>query len=116
MRSIYKRVRAKVYFLTPEEGGRTRNVDLLHSRSDYILLADVGLGYTEDGFPIRGWARVDLEGDPGYIELGVEQTLQVELQYGEGAVVEPGSSFDLAEGPKVVAKATVIAVLETVVE
>ena len=117
MRSIYNRVRAKVYFLTPEEGGRTRNVDLLHSRSDYILLADVGLGYTEDGFPIRGWARVELEGDPGYIELGVEQTLQVELQqYGEGAVVEPGSSFDLAEGPKVVAKATVIAVLETVVE
>jgi translation elongation factor EF-Tu-like GTPase len=116
MRSIYKRVRAKVYFLTPEEGGRTRNVDLIHSRSDYILLADVGLGYTEDGFPIRGWARVELEGDPGYIELGVEQTLQVELQYGEGAVVEPGSSFDLAEGPKVVANATVIAVLETVVE
>jgi translation elongation factor EF-Tu-like GTPase len=115
MRSVYKRVRAKVYFLTPEEGGRIHTVDLLHSRSDYILLADVGLGCTEDGFPIRGWARVELEGDPGYIELGVEQTVQVELQYGEGAVVEPGSSFDLAEGAKVVAKATVIAVLETVV-
>ena len=116
MRSVYNGVRAKVYFLTPEEGGRTRNVDLLHSRSPYILLADVGLGYTEDGFPIRGWARVELEGDPGYIELGVEQTVQVELRYGEGAVVEPGVSFDLAEGPKVVARATVIAVLETVVE
>jgi hypothetical protein len=38
------------------------------------------------------------------------------LRYGEGAVVEPGVSFDLAEGPKVVARATVIAVLETVVE
>jgi hypothetical protein len=38
------------------------------------------------------------------------------LQYGEGAVVEPGVSFDLAEGPKVVARATVVAVLETVVE
>jgi hypothetical protein len=78
--------------------------------------ADVGLGYTEDGFPIRGWARVELEGDPGYIELGVEQTVQVELQYGEGAVVEPGVSFDLAEGTKVVARATVISVLETMVE
>ena len=53
MGSVYNRVRAKVYFLTPEEGGRTRNVDLLHSRSPYVLLADVGLGYTEDGFPLR---------------------------------------------------------------
>ena len=116
MGSVYNRVRAKVYFLTPAEGGRTRNVDLLHSRSDYILLADVGLGHTEDGFPIRCWARVELEGEPGYIELGMEQTVQVELQCGEGAVVEPGVSFDLAEGPKMVAKATVISVLETVVE
>jgi hypothetical protein len=117
MRSVYNRVRAKVYFLMPEEGGRARNVDLLHSRSPYILLADVGLGYTEDGFPLRGWARVELEGGrPGYIELGVEQTVQVQLRYGEEAVVEPEVSFDLAEGPKVVARATVIAVLETVVE
>jgi len=59
---------------------------------------------------------VELEGDPGYIELGLEQTVQVELQYGEGAVVETGVSFDLAEGTKVVARATVISVLETVVE
>ena len=116
MRSIYNRVRAKVYFLTPEEGGRTRNVDLLHSRSPYILLADVGLGYTEDGFPIRGWARVELEGDPGYIELGVEQTVQVELKCIEGVVVEPGVGFDLSEGSKVVARTTVLSVLETVVE
>jgi translation elongation factor EF-Tu-like GTPase len=116
MGPVYNRVRAKVYFLTPEEGGRTRNVDLLHSRSPYVLLADVGLGYTEDGFPLRCWARVELEGEPGYIELGVEQTVQVELQCSEGAVVERGVSFELAEGPKVVAMATVIAVLETVVE
>jgi hypothetical protein len=116
MGSVYNRVRAKVYFLTPEEGGRTRNVDLLHSRTPYDLLADVGLGYTEDGFPIRCMARVELEGDPGYIELGVDQTVQVELQCGEGAVVEPGVSFDLAEGLKVVARATVISVLETGVE
>src|SRR5918998_2215906 len=115
MGSVYNRVRAKVYFLTPEEGGRTRNVDLRNPRSPYDVLADLGLGHTEDGFPIRCMARVELEGGPGYIELGVEQTVQVELQYGEGAVVEPGSSFDLAEGAKVVAKATVIAVLETVV-
>ena len=105
-----------MYFLTPEEGGRTRNVDLLHSRSPYILLADVGLGYTEDGFPLRGWARVELEGGPGYIELGVEQTVQVELRCIEGVVVEQGVSFDLSEGLEVVARATVISVLETVLE
>jgi translation elongation factor EF-Tu-like GTPase len=116
MRSVYNRVRAKVYFLQPEEGGRSRNVDLLHSRTSYVLLADLGLGYTEDGFPIRCWARVELEGGPGYIELGVEQTVQVELQCGEGAAVEPGVSFELSEGAKVVARATVLSVLETVVE
>jgi hypothetical protein len=31
-----------------------------------------------------------------------------------GAVVEPGVRFDLSEGPKVVAHATVVSVLETV--
>jgi len=116
MRSVYNRVRAKVYFLTPEEGGRSRNVDLLHSRTSYVLLADLGLGYTEDGFSIRCWARVELEGGPGYIELGVEQVLQVELQCGEGAAVEPGISFELSEGAKMVARAKVLSVLETVVE
>src|SRR5829696_7191439 len=89
MSSVYNRVRAKVYFLTPEEGGRTRNVDLLHSRSPYILLADVGLGYTEDGFPLRGWARVELEGGPGYIELGVEQTVQWPLPPRRGTTACP---------------------------
>ncbi len=116
MASVYNRVRAKVYFLTSEEGGRNRNVDLLHSSSPYELLADLGLGYTEAGVPIRCMARVNLEGGPGYIELGLEQTVQVELQCGGGAAVGPGVSFDLCEGLKVVARATVLSVLETVVE
>jgi hypothetical protein len=116
MGSVYNRVRAKVYFLTPEEGGRSRNVDLHSHRTPYDLLADLGLGYTEDGFPIRCMARVGLEGGPGYIELGVEQTVQIELQCIEGVVVEPRVSFDLSEGPKVVARATVLSVLETVLE
>src|SRR5215210_5970674 len=116
MGSGYTRVRAKVYFLTPEEGGRSRNVDLHSHRSPYDLLADLGLGHTEDGFPLRCMARVGLEGGPGYIELGVEQTVQIELRCIEGVVVEPGVSFDLAEGAKVVARATVVSVLESVLE
>ena len=51
-----------------------------------------------------------------YIELGVEQTVQVELRCIEGVVVEQGVSFDLSEGLEVVARATVISVLETVLE
>ena len=105
-----------MYFLTPEEGGRTRNVDLRNPRSPYDVLADLGLGHTEDGFPIRCMARVELEGGPGYIELGVEQTVQVELKCIEGVVVEPRVSFDLSEGPKEVARATVLSVLEPVLE
>ena len=115
IRSVYNRVRAKAYFLTPEEVGRTRNVDLRDPRYPYEVLADFGLGHTEDGVPIRCIARVALEGEPGYIELGVEQTVQVEVQCIEG-VVEPDVEFDLSEGPKVVAKATVLSVLETVLE
>jgi hypothetical protein len=116
MRSVYNRVRAKVYLLTPEEDGRSHNVDLRDTRYPYEVLADFGLGHTEDGVPMRCMARVNVEGGPGYIELGVEQTVQVEVQRGDVAVIEPGVSFDLAEGPKVVARATVLSVLETVLE
>src|SRR5918998_1816777 len=100
MGSVYNRVRAKVYFLTPEEGGRRRNVDLRNPRSPYDMLADLGLGHIEDGFPIRCMARVGLEGGPGYIELGVEQTVQVELRCIEGVVVEQGVSFRPLRGTR----------------
>lgn len=111
-RSVYSRVRAKAYFLSPGEGGRTRDVDLRDLRRPYELLADFGLGYTE-GVPKRWMARVQPEGGPGYIKLGAEQTVQIEVQCIEG-VVEPGVRFDLCEGLKVVARATVLSVLETV--
>lgn len=108
-------MRAKAYFLSPEEGGRGRDVDLRDPRYPYELLAVFGLGRTKNGVPIRCMARVQLEGAPGYIELGVEQTVQIEVQCIDGAV-EPGVRFYLAEGPKVVARAMVISVLETVRE
>jgi hypothetical protein len=112
MRSVYNRVRAKVYFLTPEEGGRSRPVPPLDpGQEPYFVLADLGFGYTEQGFPIRCLARVEPEGSPGYIELGVEQTVQIGLQCPEHAV-KPGASFDLAEGRTVVARATVLSVLK----
>ena len=117
MRSIYSRVRAKAYFLTPEEGGRDRDVDLREPHLRYEVLADFGLGHTEDGLPRRCAVQVGLEGEGGgYLELGVEQTVQVEVQCAEEAVVEPGIRFELSEGPKVVARATVLSVLETAVE
>jgi hypothetical protein len=116
MRSVYNRVRATVYFFTAAESGRSHNVDLRDPRYRYEVLADLGLGHTQDGVPIRCMARVGLEDGPGYIELGAEQTVQLEVQCGEVAVVEPGVSFDLCEGPKVVARATVLTVLETAVE
>jgi hypothetical protein len=55
---------------------------------------------------------VQLEGCPGYIELGVEQTVQIELQCIDG-VVEPGFRLDLTEGSKVVMRAKVLSVLES---
>ena len=117
MGSVYNRVRAMVYFLTPEEGGRSRNVELSDPRYPYEVLAGFGLGHTEDGVPIRCMARLELEGGPGYIELGVEQTVQIELQCSiEAVVFEPGVRFDLSEGAKVVARAKVVSVLETVHE
>jgi translation elongation factor EF-Tu-like GTPase len=113
MGSDYYRVRARVYFLMPEEGGRSHPIPPLDPRKEpYFVLADLGLGNTEEGRPIRSIVRVEPEGGPGYIELGVEQTVQIMLNGIEGVVIEPGVSFDLAEGAKVVAKATVVSVLE----
>jgi translation elongation factor EF-Tu-like GTPase len=113
MGSDYYRVRAKVYFLTPEEGGRSRPVSLLYpGQEPYFVLADLGLGYTEEGVPRRSIVSVEPEGGPGYIELGVEQAVQIMLPRIEGVVIQTGFSFDLAEGAKVVARATVVSVLE----
>jgi hypothetical protein len=53
MGSFYNGVGGNVHFLTPGEGGRSRNVDVRNLRSPYDLLADLGLDQTEHGFPIR---------------------------------------------------------------
>ena len=112
MEPVRKVVRAKAYFLTPAEGGRDRNVDMSDPRyQEYEVLADFGFGYTEEGVPIHAPARVALEEGPGYIELGVEQTVLVGL-YCPAEVVKAGASFDLSEGPKLVAKCTVLSVIE----
>jgi hypothetical protein len=109
---VRKVVRAKAYFLSPEEGGRSNNVDLCDPRHRYQMLADFGLGGTEDGRRRYCAAEVAPEGSPGYIELGVEQTVLVGL-YCPDAVVQPTVSFELCEGPKVVARAKVLSVLES---
>ena len=76
---VRKLVRAKAYFLSPEEGGRSRDVDLHDPRRWYEMLANFGLGRTEDGRQKYCAAVVALEGGPGYIKLGVEQTVLVGL-------------------------------------
>jgi len=111
---VRKLVRARAYFLSPEEGGRSRDVDLRDGRRRYEMLADFGLGRTEEGRQRYCAAVVALEDGPGYIELGVEQVVLVGL-YCPDAVVQPTVTFDLSEGPKVVARATVLSVLETTV-
>jgi hypothetical protein len=113
---VRKVVWAKAYFLTPEEGGRNRNVDLSDPRyqdipQEYEVLADFGFGYTEEDFPILRAVHVALEGGPGYIELGVEQMVLVGL-YCPAELVKPGASFELSEGPKVVARCMVHSVIE----
>jgi hypothetical protein len=109
---VRKLVRAKAYFLSPEEGGHSGDVDLRDPHRRCEMLADFGLGRTEDGRQRYCAAVIVLEGDPGYIKLGVEQTVLVGL-YCPDAVVRPTIRFDLSEGPKVVARATVLSVLET---
>ena len=112
MEAVRKVVRAKAYFLTSEEGGRTHNVDLSDLRyEEYEVLAYFGFGYTEEGVPIRAPAHVAPEDGPGYIELGVEQTVLVGL-YVPAEVVKVGASFELSEGPKVVARCKVLTVIE----
>ena len=78
---------------------------------EYEVLANFGFGYSAEGLPKRAPAHVGLEDLPGYIELSVEQTVLVGL-FCPAEVVKPGASFDLSEGPKVVAKCTVLSVIE----
>lgn len=111
MEFVRKVVQARAYFLTAQEGGRDRDVDLRDPRYPYELLADFGLDRTEAGHKRYCPAQLELNDGPGYIELGAEHTVILGLYCLEN-VVKPGANFDLSEGPKTVAKATVISVLE----
>ncbi len=81
------------------------------SYQEYEVLADFSFGCTEEGYPIRAPASVALGGGPGFIELGVEQTVLVGL-YCPAEVVKPGARFELSEGPRVVARCMVLSVIE----
>ena len=72
-------VRAEAYFLSPDEGGRSRDVDLRDPRRRYEMLADFGLGRMEHGRQRYCAAVVALEDGPGYIKLGIEQTVLIGL-------------------------------------
>ncbi len=109
---MYKEVRADVYFLSPEEGGRDRSVDLRDPDGPlYRLLADFEFGHTESGHKIFCAAQVMLD-EPGFIEPGVRQTVRMGLQCPE-RVIRPGARFELAEGPRrVVARGTIVSIEE----
>ncbi len=69
------------------------------------------LGRTEDGVPVRCEARLALEGARVCrARRGADRADRGVVR--RGAVVEPDGRFDLSEGPKVVAHATVLSVLE----
>ncbi len=72
---------------------------------EYEVLADFGFGNTEEGLPIRAPAHVALEKGPGYIELGVEQTVLVGL-YCPAEVTSATCSHPRAGGPKGLARVT----------
>ena len=118
MESTYKEVLARTYFLTPEEGGgRSSNVVVrAHPPYDeYRPLADLGLGYNEDGLQMYCEARVRRLDGPGVIEQGMEHTLRIRVECSKDVlerVLKPGTTFDLTEGRRIVAKATVLTVLE----
>ena len=86
-------------------------MDLSPKRTLYRLLAGFGFGYTEEGYKIHCAAQVMLD-KPGTIELGAQQTVLIAVEYPDHTV-KPGARFDLSEGPKNVARGTVLSVLET---
>jgi hypothetical protein len=78
---------------TPEEGGRSHDVDLRNPRYPYEMLADFGLACTEGGHKRYCATQVTLNEGPGYIKLGVEQSVLVGL-YWPDEVVKPDAPFD----------------------
>jgi hypothetical protein len=81
-------------------GGRARDLDLRNPRLRYELLADVVLGRTEDGVPVRCEARLGARRGGGCVELGVEQTVQIEVQCAEGQWSSRASVSTSPRGPR----------------
>ncbi len=73
MRSVYHRVRATVYFLTPEEGVRSHNVNLRNADHPYELLADFGLGHTENGPRYAAWPESRSKEALGILSLALSK-------------------------------------------
>jgi hypothetical protein len=87
-------------------------VDLRNTEDPlYRLLADFAFGYTKEGYKIHCAAQVMLD-NPGFIELGVEQAVLKAFQCPDQAVIS-GARLDLSEEPKIMARGTVLSVLET---
>jgi hypothetical protein len=69
---------------------------------------DFGFGVTEDGLPIRSFAYLLPDKNESYtVELGNAYMLRMGSTCPEDYVV-PGAEFTVSEGPKVVARGTLI--------
>lgn len=91
-------VRAKLYLLRPEEGGRESPLFFEEGgRTLYRPLIDVGLGEVR-GLPAFCAGQVVFP-HPGWIALGEEYEVRLELECPEG-VIRPGLDFALREGPR----------------
>ncbi len=91
-------VRAKLYLLRPEEGGRESPLlfeDI--GRPLYRPLFDVGLGEI-DGLPAFCAGQVSFP-HPGLIALGKEYVVRIELECPEG-VIRVGVEFTIRERPR----------------
>ncbi|NUR84666.1 MAG: elongation factor Tu, partial [Nonomuraea sp.] len=84
--------RARVYLLTPEEGGRRKPVADGYRPQFYLRTTDVP-------------GRIALEGTarPG-------DTVEVEVELGKAVAVEPGLGFAIREGGLTVGAGTVLSV------
>jgi hypothetical protein len=105
--------RAEIAFLTPEEGGRSEGLHFdFGGVRPYEALLNFGFGYTEDGYSRRAFAYLEPDKPESYsIDLGDAYVLRVGSTCPE-EYVAPGAEFTVSEGPKVVARGTVIERIE----
>ncbi len=111
MEAEFIKVRARIYLLRTEEGGRESPILIRDPQCDlYRPLVDLDLGYI-NGVPVFCQGQLLLE-EPAVLILGEEYTVTVQL-VGPKTSVQRGTSFTIREEPrKVVGRGAVLEVLK----